>query len=180
MTTLIYLIGKAGTGKYTIAKELGKFGYCIADNQLVNNPIFALLNYDGYSKIPQFAWDTIKQIRDIILDFIANERSNNYVLTNCLFEEEGDRKLYHQIKETAAKRGSLFIPVKLNISVEENARRINNPERALRYKSLALDEDHEKPLLTIEHSNLLELDVTNISAANAAKEILKFTKQRNR
>ncbi|HJD60261.1 MAG TPA: hypothetical protein LFW20_06440 [Rickettsia endosymbiont of Omalisus fontisbellaquei] len=43
MTTIIYLIGKPGTGKYTIAKELSKSGYVICDNQLINKPIFALL-----------------------------------------------------------------------------------------------------------------------------------------
>jgi dephospho-CoA kinase len=34
-TTIIYLIGKPGTGKYTISQELAKSGYVICDNQLV-------------------------------------------------------------------------------------------------------------------------------------------------
>lgn len=38
----LYLIGFAGTGKYTIAKELVKFGYKVIDNHLINNPIFSL------------------------------------------------------------------------------------------------------------------------------------------
>ncbi|MEY4463771.1 MAG: hypothetical protein RLZZ81_742 [Pseudomonadota bacterium] len=50
MTTIIYLIGKPGTGKYTIAKELVESVYIICDNQLINNPIFALLGYDGFKK----------------------------------------------------------------------------------------------------------------------------------
>ena len=50
MPNIIYLIGYAGTGKYTIAKELEKSGYVICDNQLINNPINALLNYDYRNK----------------------------------------------------------------------------------------------------------------------------------
>lgn len=36
----LYLIGFAGTGKYTIAKELAKVGYKLVDNHLINNSIF--------------------------------------------------------------------------------------------------------------------------------------------
>lgn len=54
-TTVIYLIGLSGTGKYTIAKELAKSGYRIADNQLMNNPIFELLSYDDFRSIPDKA-----------------------------------------------------------------------------------------------------------------------------
>lgn len=50
-TTIIYLTGKPGVGKYTIAKELAaNHGFIVCDNQLINNPIFELLQYDGYAK----------------------------------------------------------------------------------------------------------------------------------
>ncbi|MCC8418982.1 MAG: hypothetical protein LN590_05450 [Rickettsia endosymbiont of Glossina mortisans submortisans] len=96
MTTIIYLIGKPGTGKYTIAKELSKSGYVICDNQLINNPIFALLQYDGFKKIPEFAWDTIRRIRDNVFEFIMKEPFNNYILTNVLEDNQGDHKLFKQ------------------------------------------------------------------------------------
>ena len=36
-TTIIYLTGKPGVGKYTIAKELAaKYGFIVCDNQLIN------------------------------------------------------------------------------------------------------------------------------------------------
>lgn len=135
MTTIIYLIGKPGTGKYTIAKELSKSGYIICDNQLINNPIFALLEYDGFKEIPEFAWKYIRKIRDNIFEFISCEHSNNYVLTNVLGEIERDHKLFKQVENMALQRDSLFVPVKLLISKEENKIRVANPERALRYKS---------------------------------------------
>jgi hypothetical protein len=172
MTTIIYLIGKAGTGKYTIAKELAKSGYKIADNQLINNPIFALIN----PPFPEIAWDAIERIRDAVLWFISEEKNNDYVLTNELYEDEYDHYIYSQVKETAAKRGSLFVPIKLNISYEENARRIVNLERAKRYKSLKMSENHIRALINISDPNLIEFDVTDLSADEAAYQILKLIK----
>ena len=90
---IIYLIGRPGTGKYTIAQELAKSGFIICDNQLINNPIFTLLNYDGFKKIPDFAWTTIGHIRTEIFKFLVKMKQNSYVLTNNLYEDEGDRNL---------------------------------------------------------------------------------------
>jgi ribosome-binding ATPase YchF (GTP1/OBG family) len=176
-TTIIYLIGKPGVGKYTIAQELAKSGYIICDNQLANNPIFTLLNYDGFSKIPEYAWDKIAKIRTIIFDFIEQESGKNYVLTNVLNDDEGDRKLYHQVEKMADKRGSLFIPVKLSISEQEHLKRITQPTRRERWKSIDPQDIYEPAkLLDITHAHLLELDVSNLSAADAAAIILRHVK----
>ena len=176
-TTAIYLIGKPGTGKYTISKELAKDGYVICDNQLVNNPIFALLNYDGLMPVPENAWNAIARIRNVVFDFIANERDKSYVFTNVLGENAGDHKLFKQVQRIASKRKSLFIPVKLLISEEENKKRIVNIERLHRYKSIDIeDASAENRLIEISHPNLLELDVTDLSAEDAAGEILAWIK----
>ncbi|WP_341756738.1 MULTISPECIES: hypothetical protein [unclassified Candidatus Tisiphia] len=164
-TTIIYLIGKPGTGKYTIAKEIAKAGYSICDNQHINNPIFALLNYDGLTPIPEFAWDAIGLIREGIFNFLSQEISNNYVLTNCLYEVDGDRKLFNQVQQLAANRKSVFIPIKLLISAEENIKRIQHLDRLPRYKSIDVQDVYpEYPLIQISHPNLFELDVTNLFA----------------
>lgn len=173
-TTIIYLIGNPGTGKYTIAKELEKAGYVVCDNQLINNPIFALLNYDGFSKIPEIGWDAISQIRSAILNFLSLERKNSYVLTNCLYENEGDRQCYLQVESMALKRNSVFLPVKLIISEEENVKRITEPSRRERWKSIdPQDTSLKESLIQIQHSHFLELDVTQLSPSEAAKTILE-------
>lgn len=176
-TNIIYLIGRSGTGKYTIAKEIAKAGYRIADNQLINNPIFELLDYDGFGTIPESTWNAIGKIREAVLDFISDDTDNNYVLTNELLEDAGDHNCYAQVKQAALKKGALFLPVKLHISREENARRIANPARAIRYKSLALDDNSTRSLINISDPNLLELDVTSLSAQDAATLILEFTRR---
>lgn len=173
-TTIIYLFGHTGTGKYTISQELMKQDFIICDNQLINNPIFSLLNYDGYRKIPEFAWNAIGRIRTAVLDFMAMEHKHNYVLTNCLYENEGDRDCYLQVEAMALKRDSIFIPVKLLISEEENLRRIMEPSRRARWKSIDPQDVYQrKELLHVGHPHLLTLDVSALSAAQVVIEILE-------
>jgi len=177
MTVILYLIGKPGTGKYTIASEIAKDGYIISDNQLNNNPIFALLKYDGLTQIPEFAWDSISGIRNSVFDFLCNEPNNNYVLTNVLLDSEGDYRLFDQVLEVARKRNSIFVPVKLLISKEENVRRIQNEDRLLKYKSIDVNDAYsDQSLINIEHPNLLTLDVTELNAQDAARAILLHVK----
>ncbi len=171
-TGIIYLIGRAGTGKYTIAKELAKSGYVICDNQLINYPIFTLLNYDGMQRIPQFAWRAIAKVREGVFSFLRNEIDNSYVLTNVLYNTAGDRRLFTLIEELAKDRDGFFAPVKLLISEEENRKRIQNPERLLRQKSINVIDTVESELIDISHPNLLELDVTNLPSSDAAAKIL--------
>ena len=173
-TSVIYLIGKPGTGKYSIAKELETFGFIVCDNQLLNNPIFTLLNYDGFSKIPAIGWEAIRKIRDVVLDFIASEKNHNYVLTKCLYEDEGDCRCYSQVQAMAQKRRSLFFPIKLLISENEHLKRITEPSRRDRWKSIDPQEIYEtKPLITVEHPHFMEFDVSQLTALEAALIILK-------
>lgn len=177
-TIIIYLTGKPGVGKYTIAKELAaKHGFIVCDNQLINNPIFELLQYDGYAKIPDFAWDTISCIRTEVLDFLAKNAQNSYVLTNCLADTDEDRQLYEQVKQMAEKRGSLFIPVALEITKEEHLKRLTRQERRARWKSV--DPSHAEdndPLICISHPNLLELNVSKLSPEDAVDSIMNHIK----
>lgn len=173
MTVILYLIGNPGTGKYTIAKEIAKHDYRICDNQLINTPICSLLNYNGLNTIPEFAWAAIRNIRQCIFDFLSLEPNNNYVLTNCLYEYEGDRKIFAQVEQMAMNRQSIFVPVKLLISQEENVKRIQNIERLNRFKSIDIkDASPDLSLLNIIHPNLLTLDVTELKASYAAQLIL--------
>jgi len=173
-TTIIYLTGKPGVGKYTIAKELAsRHGFIVCDNQLINNPIFELLQYDGYAKIPDFAWDTIARIRAEVFDFLTHHTKNSYVLTNCLADTDEDRELYGQVQQIAQMRGSLFVPVQIQISKEEHLKRLTRPERRERWKSIdPLDAEDNGPLISISHPNLFSVNVSKLSPEDAAETIM--------
>jgi len=178
MTTIIYLIGRSGSGKYTIAKQFEKYGFKIVDNHLINNPIFSLLDLDGVTRIPNSAWDAIGQIRTSVFNFISKECKNNYVLTNELLEDGGDHQCFRQVQDMAQRRGSLLVPVRLHLSQEENARRIQMPERALRFKSTRIDDvAYKKPLIQMNHPNLMDIDINHLAAEVVAQNIMEATQQ---
>ena len=178
-TKIIYLTGKPGVGKYTIAKELSsRHGFIVCDNQLINNPIFELLQYNGYDKMPDFAWDVIAKIRLEVFDFLSKSTKNSYVLTNCLADTPEDRQIYEQVKQMAEARGSLFIPVKLEITKEEHLKRLTRPERIERWKSInPSDAEDNGSLISISHPNLFSLDVSNLSQKDAADAIMNHIKR---
>jgi hypothetical protein len=174
----LYLIGFAGTGKYTIAKELGKCGYKIVDNHLLNNPIFSLLDLNGVSPIPDNAWEAIRKIREAVLNFVVQDIASHYVFTNELLEEEYDYAIYNQVKNAAEQRGSLFIPVKITVSLEEHNKRIGNLERKERFKETTIAHNRvKKGMIKVSHSNLLELDGSDLSASQAAAAILLYVSE---
>lgn len=180
-STIIYLMGKPGVGKYTIAQAIAKkYGFIICDNQLINNTIFELLQYDGYSKIPDFAWDSIDKIRKEILTFLIKVPDKNYLLTNYLAETNEDRGIYVQVENMAKSRGSTFIPVKFELTKDEHLIRVTNPERRKRWKSIdpQYAEDNEA-CLSIHHPNLLALEISDLKPDIVAEKIMEHINKVN-
>lgn len=172
-TKIIYLTAKPGVGKYTIAKLLAKqHGFILCDNQLINNPIFELLQYDGHGIIPDFAWDSIGKIRTEIFEFLRKTPDKSYIFTNNLYDDEGDKHLYEQILNMAQARSSLFVPIRFTLSQAEHLKRITNPTRRERWKSIDIHGVYDTtPLLPIHHPNLLELELSDLTAKEAANQI---------
>ena len=180
--TLIYLIGFPGTGKRTIAAKIAEeTGAVLLDNQLINRPIFTVIPRG----VPpaQRVWDNIGRVWAAVLDTMTHDSPPewSFVMTNVLLESDpDDRSWYGSVESAAVARKARFVPVRLHISVEENARRIISPERAQHLKIM----DPEAParlaagpgILRVEHPNLLDLDVTGLTPQDAAARILKHAR----
>lgn len=173
-TTIVYLTGKPGVGKYTIAKELAKNNnFIICDNHLVNNLIFSLLQYNGHVKIPSFTWEFIERIWSQVFAFLSRFHEHSYVLTHNLYESERDRRLYEQVEYMSDARGSLFVPIRLSITKEEHLKRVIQPERENRLKTVNPEIIHDSTLLlSIIHPHLLELEVSHLCPEDAAEAII--------
>lgn len=179
---MIYLLGFPGTGKYTIAMEIvAQAGFRLVDNHLINNPVFSLIHADGKTKLPEVVWDYTDRIWEVVADTMINISPPHFsfVLTNVLFEDNpGDRAHFHKVENVAKRRGACFVPVRLEISdVEEHGRRITAHDRAARFKETDGDRPRyyaeSREVLRPDHPHVLTLDVTALSASNAAAEILR-------
>ncbi len=177
-SVLLYLIGFPGVGKYTIAQALTPFSYKVVDNHLINNPIFSLLNLDGQEEVPPVAWHYINKIRTTVLSFVVYDYQSNYVLTNVLYNEEGDHKFLKHIEQIATQRESLFVPIILTIQQDEHIKRLTHQERKKYFKLTnvnSIDPEHNprmhSGLIQLDHVNRLTLDVTLLTPQEAAKAI---------
>jgi hypothetical protein len=178
--TIIYLIGFAGTGKYTIAKEICRLTNArLVDNQLINNPVFSLIRADGKTSLPESVWEKTWAIRHIVLDVIKDisPAEFSFVFTNELVDgSSDDEKLFSEIAELAASRNSKLIPVRLLCDEGELCKRIQSSDRSARFKVTNADNARSKirsqRVLSVKHPHLLDLDVTNLSALQAAEAII--------
>jgi hypothetical protein len=183
--TIIALIGFAGTGKYTIARELCELtGAKLIDNHLINNPIFKVVNPDGIRPLPPGIWDKVKAVRGIVYEAIRelSPPDLSFVFTIELFASSpGDQRAFSDLEELAASRRSLFVPVRLLCEVEELCRRIVDPSRVQMLKSLSPEAARRKSaqetVLDSTHPHVLTIDVTDKTPSETAEMILGHIKK---
>lgn len=184
-STIIYLLGYPGTGKYTIGKEICHLNprFRLVDNHLVNNPIFSIIHADGVTPLPVKVWENVGKIWDAVLDTLVHVSPPdfNFVLTNALFDSEGDDAWFKEMQSMAAARNAKFVPVVLRISVEEHQKRIGNDDRKMRMKETNPKSPERYALLDNiyipDHPNLLTLDVSDMPATESAQIILNYLNQ---
>ena len=178
--TIIYLFGFAGSGKYTVAKELAKLsGAKLVDNHLINNPIFSVIEQDGMKKLPEIVWEKTWAVRKIVLGTIetVSPPEFSFIFTNQLCNEHpDDHLLFGEIETLSKKRGSLFIPVRILCEVSERTQRIVSKDRKERMKCInpaeAIDSDKQYTVFKTAHPNTLTLDVTTLTPLESAATII--------
>ncbi|HEY3025116.1 MAG TPA: hypothetical protein VGJ55_03090 [Pyrinomonadaceae bacterium] len=179
--TLVLLIGFAGTGKYTIGRELcRRTGAKLVDNHLIANPVFTVVNADGITPLPKEVWAKLKEIRRIVYESIRELSPANlgFVLTMELRENNpDDHSAIDDLEKLAAARQSLFVPIRLVCEVEELCRRVADPKRRERLKEISVENTRRKSaedaVLNPKHANLRTIDVTAKSPSETADAIIR-------
>ena len=183
--TIIYLVGHAGTGKYTIAKELCKqMDAKLIDNHYINNPVFNLLEIEHGKELPEQIWDYTDRIRTVVYETMVDlsPADYNFIFTNVLYEDNPrHHKAFFYLQDTAQKRDACFVPVYLGISKEALIERRTAKGRAERLKDTSEEnarrEYEERDVLDFEHPNRVDVDVSEIPAAETAAKILQHIKE---
>lgn len=178
--TIVALIGFAGTGKYTIGRELcERTGARLIHNHLINNPIFAVVNADGVTRLPPGVWDRVREIRATVYQAIRelSPPEMSFVITMELRESHPlDHLAFQDLVDLGAARQSRFIPIRLICGVDELCRRVADPERVAMLKSispeLARKKSLEEEVLNVPHPNLRTLDVTKRTSSGSVDAIL--------
>jgi hypothetical protein len=178
--TIVALIGFAGTGKYTIGRELcERTGARLIHNHLINNPIFTVVNADGVTRLPPGVWDRVVEIRATVYQAIRelSPPEVSFVITMELRESNPlDHLAFDDLVELAAARESRFIPIRLICGVDELCRRVADPGRVAMLKEispeLARKKSLEEEVLNPPHPNLRTLDVTKRTASGSVDAIL--------
>src|SRR6266404_3956063 len=129
--TMLLLIGFAGTGKYTIGRELcERTGARLVDNHLINNPIFAVINADGVTPLPAGVWDRVKEVRAAVYKTIRDlsPPGMGFVFTIELRKNNPeDEKAFRDLERLAAACHCRFIPIRMICGVDELCRRVADP-----------------------------------------------------
>lgn len=179
--TLVLLIGFAGTGKYTIGRELcRRTGAKLVDNHLIANPVFTVVDADGITPLPKEVWAKLKEIRRIVYDSIRELSPANlgFVLTMELRQNNpDDPSAIDDLEKLAAARKSLFVPIRLLCDIEELCRRVADPSRRERLKEISVENTRRKSaedaVLNSKHPNLRTIDVTAKSPSETAEAIIR-------
>jgi hypothetical protein len=178
---IVHINSYPGVGKLTIGRALADLiGGKLLDNHSVFNVAFALTEF----KSPAF-YDTVRAVREIayrrILDLptdVPVVLTNWYSQGSAWGEENWDRAI-----ALAKERECALNVVTLACQPEENARRIRAPERSAKRKpqdeAFVKDNREGRPLLDRGGDRLLNLDVTDLAASEAAQKIAAWLAQRS-
>ena len=173
---IIHINGFPGVGKLTIGRHLAKLlGAKLLDNHSIYNVALSLTEF----KSKEY-YDALRSVRRIAYDCIkALPKDTPVILTNA---HGGDsawgNESWDEVISLARESGSELSIVVLECSPEENRRRIQYPDRDEKRKPRDPDrfKGNEQGLKLLDRGGdrLLKLDITSLSAVDAAGEIASW------
>ncbi len=184
-TCIVFLLGYPGVGKRTVGSHLAeRLDGVLVDNQLIHIPLLTLFKWDGKFLLPTEIWRRVEPIRDAVLGTIEDlaPKTNSYVFTNDLKDDEEGASQYDRIRSLAHRRGSLFLSVMVDCDVDEEVRRIDNPDRIARLKGSDPEGyrryRRDTRLFQPPPEEVVHIDTTNIGPGENAETIYETLRNR--
>jgi hypothetical protein len=183
--SIVHLIGFPAAGKLTVARAIAELGasrgrrIVVVDNHLTANVIFAVIEADGIRPLPEAVWNHVDEVRETLYRAIGElpPPEWSFVFTNVITEHDRNgRAVIDRLARLAAERSSHYVPVRLHCESDELVRRVGNPDRRERRKTIdpvgvrALAESTR--LIGVEPHQALDIDTTTLAPSDAAARIL--------
>lgn len=174
---IVELNGLAGVGKLTIGRILAQsLDARLLDNHTIYDPAFATTAFGSV----EFR-ETVLAVRDIAFDRAADLPVGTPIILTIApgRDPSWGREWQHAIRALADARGVPLVGVHLHCGPDERSRRIADPGRAVTRKLTDITvvaDGIERPVLLDHCDRRLDLDVTGLSAAEAAAAILRWVR----
>ncbi len=177
---IVLLMGFAGTGKLTVARELARQPYFrLVDNHTWNNPVFNLITQDGFTPLTEAVWQKSGKICDVIFETIyeLSPAHFSFAFTQEMIEgDEYPNFFYNRLSQLSQERKSIFLPVRLLCDESELIKRVQIIERQSLYKTIDPERASflscQREVFYSHHPNELAVDITIKKPAEAVKIIL--------
>lgn len=186
---IILLMGIAGTGKMTIGEAIVKQNphFKLVTPDAAFGSVLKLLGDDAEVmwSLNEKGWAAVNQALDVLLYTIAEvcPKESNFVITyEMLANNPYHQNYFDRVQRAAAKRGAKLTPVRLICELDELLDRVQNKNRLAYFKTrdVALIKKRfaEDEVFFSHMPNELSLDVTHLTAQEAAGSILEWVNKR--
>lgn len=172
---VIHICGFPGSGKFTIGRCLAnRIGGKLLHNHLALEPasaLFARTDTRHAALREKLRGAMHEAARDLAPDVPI-------IVTDALEDTPHDRMLFAPTQDLATVRGAPLRAITLALTAEENRKRLQSPMRAERHKldSVEVLDTLRQSCRLLQPPGALELEVTELSAAQAADEIVRLLK----
>lgn len=175
-SSLIHINSYPGVGKLTIARVVAsELGAKLLDNHSIYNVAFALTDF----KSDEF-YNAVRDVRSTAYRIVATLPPDvPIILTNAHAQDSNwGNECWNEAIDLSRKTGRQHVVILLDCTRDENARRIQSVDRDAMRKprdpTMFRQGDVDRALIDRGADRLLRLDVTNMSANDAAASILEW------
>lgn len=188
MPAVVHLLGYPGTGKRTVGAALvdlvprDDHRFVLVDNHLTSKPVLAALDKDPAMPLDPRVWSYVTELRVPVFAAIEDLAPPgwSYVFTSYVVTDVPSQTI-GRLHALAAARSSTYVPVLLHCADDERRRRVVGADRAAQHKWIDPDgvmaDVAARTLVRPDSPHLLDLDVTDLEPAAAARQVLDHVRR---